>query len=293
MKAKDISNYIDQYIENLIHLQNKSINTIEAYRRDINEFIELLDEKEISTNTIRYYMASLDKNNIKKISIARKISSLRSFFNYLLKEKIIMESPFDNISNIKREKKLPNVINEDQMIALLDTPNVGTNVGLRDKAILELLYSTGMRISELLSLNYLDVKGEELKITGKGNKERFVIIGSKAKEALDNYVRLGRNSFLKNKEEKTLFLGKTGKRLNRATVWRMINKYIDELALNIHISPHSLRHSFATHLLNNGADLRSVQQLLGHKSVVTTEIYTHVSIERLKNVYNQAHPRSK
>ena len=298
MTGSDLFQYLDNYIEFADHLQMKSQNTISSYRRDITQFLELMKDTEINTGNIRVFMASLDKKKIKKISIARKISALKSYFNYLSKEKIIDFSPFDNVSNIKREKKLPEVISEEQIKGLLDTPNLTTPIGKRDKAILEVLYSTGLRISELLALNVSDVVDkhndikDEIRIIGKGNKERFVLMGKPAMSALKEYIFNGRHYFQINQEENALFMGKTGKRLVKSTVWRMINKYIDELALNIHISPHSLRHSFATHLLNNGADLRSVQQLLGHSSIVTTEIYTHVSIERLKNVYNLAHPRA-
>ncbi|MBQ7257326.1 MAG: tyrosine recombinase XerC [Abditibacteriota bacterium] len=299
MTGSSLIQYLDNYIEYITHLQKKSPNTTSSYRRDISQFLDLMKDKEVNTNNIRVFMASLDKEHIKKVSIARKISSLKSYFSYLVKENIIPSSPFDNISNIKREKKLPNVVSEEQITALINTPDINTAVGLRDRAILEIMYSGGLRVSELLSLDVRDVRDrnnnikDELRIIGKGNKERVVLLGSPAMNAISNYLSKGREEFVQNHTEEALFMGRTGKRLVASTVWRMINKYIDKLALDIHISPHSLRHTFATHLLNHGADLRSVQQLLGHKSIVTTEIYTHVSIDRLKNVYNQAHPRAE
>lgn len=294
MTGENMIIYLDNYIEYISHIENKSINTVNAYRKDITEFADFVKENEINSIQVRNYMAFLDKNKIKKSSISRKISSLRSFFAYLVKKKIIEVSVFDNISNIKTEKKLPNIVSEQEIEELLNFPDISTAKGLRDKAVLELMYSSGMRVGELLSLNVSQVNNDEIRIIGKGNKERIVLVGSKAREALDLYLKFGRASFLKNNtEENALFLGSTGKRLISSTVWRMINLYIDKLCFSKHISPHSIRHSFATHMLNNGADLRSVQQLLGHKSIVTTEIYTHVSVERLKDIYNQAHPRSK
>ena len=294
MLSEHLLNYLDAYTEYLIHIDNKSINTVTAYKKDIEQFIKFLDNRHITTNLIRSFMADLDKNKRKKISISRKISSLRSFFNYLVKENILESSPFDSVSNIKKEKKLPNIVSEQEMDLLLNCPDITKPKGLRDKAILEVMYSTGMRVSELLSLNLSHIKKDEIRIKGKGNKERIVLLGNISIDALKDYIDNGRDNFLTdNKNEEALFLGITGKRMVSSSVWRMINFYIDKLSLNIHISPHSLRHSFATHLLNHGADLRSVQQLLGHKSIVTTEIYTHVSIERLKNIYDQAHPRSK
>jgi len=297
MLGKEYFQYFDAYIESITHLQNRSKHTIVAYEKDIRDFIEKNLENEIDYNNVRKYMAYLNSCGIVKSSISRKISSIRSFFNYLVNQNVIVSSPLDTVASIKKEKKLPQVANKEFVEELLNAPDLTSPKGIRDKTILEVLYSTGMRISELLSLNVKDINGsDEIRVIGKGNKERVVMLGRPAQEILKDYLTLSRHHFLKktNREsEMALFLGSSGKRLVTSTVGRMINKYLEQISATIHISPHTLRHSFATHLLDNGADLRSVQELLGHESVVTTQIYTHVSIERLKSVYNQAHPRSE
>ncbi|MFH0731378.1 MAG: tyrosine recombinase XerC [Candidatus Omnitrophota bacterium] len=285
--------YIDKFIRYLQIEREASPHTIRNYNIDLYAFAQFLGEKkieEVDHLVIRKFLAHLRTMNLDKASVARKISCLRSFFRFLMREGYIKVNPVSGISSPKKDKKLPAFLEEGEVSRLLDTP-AGDLTGLRNKAVLETLYSSGMRVSELTSLDIdnIDFVGEVVKLRGKGKKERIVPIGSKALLAVKRYRDKLKNEFSSKKE---LFLNKKGKRLTDRTIRRIVNKYIAMTCKKENISPHTLRHSFATHLLNRGADLRSVQELLGHSSLSTTQIYTHVTTERLKEVYDKVHPRA-
>lgn len=256
---------------------------------DIDKIITSAD-----INTIRRYMAELNQLQYSKSTTARKLATLRSFYKYLVKRNHIGSNPVVSIKTPKQAKKLPKFLEYEQVVRLLNTPPSNNWLGVRDRAMLEVLYSTGMRVSELVGLNMDDVDflGEVIHIRGKGKKERLCPIGSGALQSIQHYIEY-RNKRMANDpnfDPKVLFANKHGKRLSTRSVRRKMDKYLVEAGLDPAISPHTLRHSFATHMLNNGADLRSVQELLGHQSLSTTQIYTHVTTSRMNEQYQNAHP---
>jgi integrase/recombinase XerC len=246
-------------------------------------------------NTIRKYMAHLNEHQYSKSTTARKLATLRSFYKFLVKRNHISSNPVTSIKTPKQEKKLPKFLEYEDVQRLLNTPPADTWLGARDRAIMETLYSTGMRVSELVSLNMDDVDflGEVIHIRGKGKKERIAPVGSSALQSIQNYIeyRNRRMANDSNFDTRVLFANKHGRRLSTRSVRRKMDKYLTMAGLDPSISPHTLRHSFATHMLNNGADLRSVQELLGHQSLSTTQVYTHVTTSKIKEVYDNAHPR--
>ena len=249
----------------------------------------------VDVNTVRSYMALLNDKGYSKSTVARKLATLRSFYKFLVKRNQIASNPVTAIRTPKQEKKLPNFLEYEEVKILLDTPPVNNWLGARDRAILETLYSTGIRVSELVALNMEDIDflGEVLHIRGKGKKERITPIGTSALQVIQHYMEF-RNKRAQNNtnfDAKVLFVNKHGRRLSTRSVRRKMDKYLKMAGLDPAISPHTLRHSFATHMLNNGADLRSVQELLGHQSLSTTQIYTHLTTNRIKEIYDDAHPR--
>lgn len=248
------------------------------------------------TDSVRSYLGLLNEKQYSKATIARKLATLRSFYKFLVKRNHISSNPVVSIRTPKQEKKLPRFLEYEEVKKLLNTPPVNTWLGARDRAILETLYSTGIRVSELVALNMddIDFLGEVVHIRGKGKKERIAPIGSSALQVIQHYMeyRNKRAQSNGNFDSKVLFVNKHGKRLSTRSVRRKMDKYLKMAGLDPDISPHTLRHSFATHMLNNGADLRSVQELLGHQSLSTTQIYTHLTTTRLKEVYENAHPRN-
>ena len=246
-------------------------------------------------NTMRKYMAHLNESQYSRSTTARKLATLRSFYKFLVKRSYIQSNPVTTIKTPKQEKKLPKFLEYEDIQRLLNTPPLNTWLGARDRAIMETLYSTGMRVSEVVALNMddIDFLGEVIHIRGKGKKERVIPVGSSALRAIQHYIEF-RNRRMANDsgfDTKVLFANKHGKRLSTRSVRRKMDKYLKMAGLDPAISPHTLRHSFATHMLNNGADLRSVQELLGHQSLSTTQVYTHVTTGRIKEVYDNAHPR--
>lgn len=286
------------FIEKLKHEKNYSSHTLRAYRNDIRQFDGFLkdekcnDFKRINHFLLRKYLAALRSNDNSKTTIARKIASLRSFFKYLFLEGVLNQNPFEVLRTPKQSKKLPHFLNINDVNLLVTTPGNGDTFGLRDKALLETLYSTGIRVSELVGLDEedVDLHGEMIKVLGKGKKERLVPIGSYAIDAIVEYINSKTKKHTYNKTP--LFLNKFGDRISARSVARSLDKYLKISGVNIETSPHTLRHSFATHLLDKGADLRSVQELLGHVNLSTTQIYTHITTEHLRKVYDKAHPRS-
>ncbi len=290
---------LDAFIDYLRLVKRASEHTLTAYSSDVLGFLAFAGEANapIDQTLVRRYLAHLQKSGIAKTSIARKMAALRSFFIFLVKREIIENDPTDGVRAPRQSRNLPKVINEEHISALMTAPDSTTPEGLRDRAIMEMLYATGLRLSELLSLMVDDVKNRpaELSVIGKRNKERIVLVGTAAREALAIYLNQGRPQLAGRSDNPTdaLFLGRYGTKLVGTSVQRIVNKHIETVTQTLKISPHTLRHSFATHLMDHGADLRSVQELLGHENVVTTQIYTHVSRERLKEVYNRTHPRAK
>lgn len=291
--------HVDSFIEYLRLTRRASEHTLRAYSSDVLAFLDFADKSKAAVDQalVRRYLAHLYASGIARSTIVRKLAAVRGFFRFLLSRGLVRFDPTEGIRGPKQPKRLPKTATEKQVEALLNAPSTQTACGLRDRAILETLYATGLRVSELLSLTVDDVSrgGDELRIIGKRNKERIVLLGSKAREALQAYLLRGR-PVLAAKNTKpdsgALFLGSRGTELVASSVWRIIQKYVKAVSASLKISPHALRHSFATHMMSRGADLRTVQELLGHESVVTTQVYTHVSLERLKAVYDLAHPRA-
>ena len=286
--------YISKFLTYLEIEKNASSYTILNYRIDLKQARGFLQNKEvqkIDRLDIRKYLAFLKGKNLTKRTIARKLSCLRSFFRFLAREGYIGSSPVAGISSLKLEKRLPVFLNVDKVEKLIESPDSETLRGLRDRAVLETLYSTGMRVNELVGLNIgrVDFIGGMVKVYGKGKKERLIPIGDKALRAIRDYLA---KQTTKKKDSQPLFLNKNNKRLTDRGIQNLVNRYIKIASLKEKISPHTFRHSFATHLLDKGADLRSVQELLGHVSLSTTQIYTHITTEHLKSVYNKAHPRA-
>jgi len=291
--------HVDSFIEYLRLTRRASEHTLRAYSSDVLAFLDFADKSKAAVDQalVRRYLAHLYASGIARSTIVRKLAAVRGFFRFLLSHGLVRFDPTEGIRGPKQPRRLPKTATEKQVEALLNAPSTQTACGLRDRAILETLYATGLRVSELLSLTVDDVSrgGDELRIIGKRNKERIVLLGSKAREALQAYLLRGR-PVLAAKNTKpdsgVLFLGSRGTELVASSVWRIIQKYVKAVSASLKISPHTLRHSFATHMMSRGADLRTVQELLGHESVVTTQVYTHVSLERLKAVYDLAHPRA-
>lgn len=297
-KEKLMQQEIATFIQYLQAERNASPHTVEAYSRDLEQFTAFLRKQidpsltihQISHLHIRSYLASVHKE-LTKSSIGRKLAAIRSLFRFLLRRGMVEKNPAELVSTPKKEKRLPFHLNIDEITTLVEAPRAAELLSSRDRAILETLYSSGLRVSELTGL---DVGGIELaagsvRVFGKGGKERIVPLGSKAVMAIDEYLELRGNPELKA----PLFVNSRGGRLTRRSVARIVDRYMLHLETMKKASPHTLRHTFATHLLEGGADLRSIQEMLGHASLSTTQKYTHVSIDRLLEVYDKAHPKAK
>lgn len=294
-----IETFVKEFMEKLKHERSFSKHTLRAYHTDLTQFDSFLrDEKcknlkRVNHLLLRKYLAILRSRNYSRTTIVRKLASLRSFFKFLNQEAVLESNPFEILRTPKQTKKLPHFLSINDIDTLLKTPDESEISGLRDRAMLETLYSTGIRVSELVGLNEEDVDfyGEMVKVQGKGKKERLVPIGSYAIKAINEYI----NSKKKKKglgKNVPLFLNKYGDRLSSRSVARSLDKYLKLTGINLTTSPHTFRHSFATHMLDKGANLRAVQELLGHSNLSTTQIYTHVTTERLKQVYDKTHPRA-
>lgn len=274
-------------------------NSISSYQRDLNEFLEYLASNSksfdnIGREGIRGFFANLRQRGLGARSVARYRASLRNFYRFLLKEGKTTCDPTSEIEAPRLDQTLPKYLAADEVEKLLEQPDVSTPAGLRDKSMLELLYATGMRVSELVNLRYdsLEVSLGVVRCTGKGSKERLIPVGRAALKAVEAYLAQGRKSLAKNDDVPHLFLNHRGTPLSRVGFWKILRAYGRRAGIRTHLTPHVVRHSFATHLLEGGADLRSVQLMLGHSDISTTQIYTHVLKERLKHVYNTHHPRA-
>lgn len=288
---------LDNYIDFLKYQKSYSEETINSYKDDITEFLIFLDENRINylvvkNEEIRKYLIKLDNKKNKATTISRKISSLKGFYKYLLNKEIIHKNPLALIKSPKKEKKLPRFFYYNELEELFTSVDTGTPLGKRNILILEVLYATGVRVSELVNIKLNDISGFEIKVLGKGSKERIVRMGEYAKESLDIYLKNGYNIININKSE-FLFLNKNGKKLTTRGIRYILDSIINNTTLNKKISPHMIRHSFATHLLNEGCDILSVQEMLGHESLTATSIYTHITNDRLKEVYYKTHPRAR
>jgi len=302
-----LKEHINSYISFLKNEKNYSNNTIISYKNDLLQLLNYLKEykiikrdsiKYIDPSIMRKYIVYLKKCNYSVRSICRKISTIRSFFKFLSREGMVDINPTINLTTPKIVKKLPSFLYLEEINKLIETPSGHTILGIRDRAILELLYGTGMRVGELvnLSIRDIDLYEKTVRVFGKGSKERILPLGNPSIRAVQEYLT-SRDTFRKNIsldkiDQNALFLNRFGGRLSARSIRRLLIKYMKMADLNKKISPHVLRHSFATHLLGGGADLRSVQELLGHESLSTTQIYTHITKERLKAIYNKSYPRS-
>lgn len=290
--------HVDHFLKYLEHEKNASTYTTRNYHIDLREFGLTLGKKDVTEITyldVRSFLAHLKARSYSKASISRKLACVRSFFKYLVRENVLKTNPAVGVATPKREKRLPKFLDTGEVTSLLEAPSKNTWEEKRDKAIMETLYSSGLRVSELVDLNGDDIDffSGLLRVRGKGKKERIVPVGQVAigciREYLDKKPPKDRDQGIK----KPLYLNRSGGRLTDRSVRRVLLKYAKRIALNKEISPHTLRHSFATHMLDRGADLRSVQELLGHENLSTTQIYTHVTTKRLKEAYDAAHPRAK
>ncbi|MCM8772475.1 MAG: tyrosine recombinase XerC [Candidatus Omnitrophica bacterium] len=288
---------LNKFIEYIANQKNYSKNTVKSYRKDINQFIEFLkNEKIYDFERVEYddfikFIGKLKNFNLKEKSISRKISAIKSFYKFLASRKYINKNPSLLIKTPKIPDRLPDFLTYNEIVKLIESvPKNDDWLTLRDRAILELLYSTGIRVGELVNLRVGDVNliEEIIKVRGKGKKERIVPVGSFALNCLIEYMEKR-----PNKNEEYLFLNKYGKRLTERSVERILEKYSKRSGLSKKVTPHVLRHTFATHLLDRGADLRFVQELLGHERITTTQVYTHLTVEKLKEFYNKFHPRNK
>ena len=291
---------IDNFIDYLKNERNYSDYTINNYYKDLIDYSLFLDNNSLKFDKMDYkkcidYLRYLDGKNLKRTSISRKLSSLRTFYKYLVLNNKSDNNPFMLVSSPKKEKRIPKFINYENIEEIFKMPDINTEVGQRERVILEILYSSGVRVSELVSikLNDIDFSEKTIVITGKGNKERMVSFGDYAKDAIDLYIKDGRKKLLGDIKSDYLIVGHNKESLTTRRVEQIIDDIIKHTSIKLNITPHVFRHTFATHLLDQGCDLIVVQELLGHTSLSSTEIYTHVSNEQIRNVYLNAHPRSK
>jgi integrase/recombinase XerC len=301
--------WIEKFDKHLKYIRNLSDHTRSAYASDLSQFAGFLERSsrgdrlpepsEIDHLTVREFLGDLYSQGLRKSSVSRKLAALRSFFNFLKREAAVTRNPAKLLATPRLEKRLPEYLSIDMAVALVSAPDDATPAGSRDRALLEMLYSTGVRVSELTGLNTMDIDLEErlIRVMGKGSKERVVPVGSKACEAAVKYLSLRerlrpKKASTRKPERQAFFWNRSGGRLTPRSVRRIIDRYVHRLALGLHVHPHMVRHSFATHLLSAGADLRVIQELLGHESLSTTQKYTHVSMDQLMAVYDKAHPKA-
>jgi len=297
MAMKD---FIEEFLNYLLVERGLSENTISAYRADLYKYTDFLTQKkkrfhldEVSRNDIRDYMIFRKERGLSGNSISRNLVAIKVFHRFLLREKYIKEDITSVLDSPKLWKHLPEALSLSEVEEILKKPNVKNWMGLRDRAALELMYATGLRVSELVNLNIENVNLDIgfVRCLGKGSKERIVPIGRKSQVALEHYLKKSRTKLLKTQSVNILFLSRLGKKISRQSFWKMIKKYARLAGIEKDITPHTLRHSFATHLLEGGADLRVVQEMLGHADIATTQIYTHINKERLKSIHHKFHPR--
>ena len=289
--------YLSEYLEYLKYQKNYSDETIHSYSIDIEEFLDYINSEcinicEVGYDVVKAWLIHLDEKKNKSTTVSRKISSLRGFYKYLINNKVMNSNPFSLVSLPKKERHLPRFFYYNELEEMFQVPKLNTALGQRDRLLLEMLYATGVRVSELVNIKVSDINGEEIKVLGKGNKERIVEFGDYAESILELYLNKGYKS-LNVKKSEYLFLNNRGGKLTTRGVRYILDNIINKTTIDKKISPHMLRHTFATHLLNEGCDLLTVQELLGHESLTATSIYTHITNDRLKEVYFKCHPRAK
>ena len=292
---------LEYYLDFLDVERGLAANTVESYGRDLRQFMLYLQEQEftawdaVDKNRILMYLDRLTRGGKSGATVTRLLASVRSFFRFMTSEGHIEVDPTLDLDSPRKGQKLPTVLSMNEVELLLSSPNPGTPAGLRDKAMFELLYATGMRVSELVGLSVQDINLEAgfVRCLGKGNKERLVPLGSVAARAVRAYLADGRPKMIRLREVKALFVNHHGRQLTRQGFWKLLKQQAREARIRGEITPHTLRHSFATHLLENGADLRAVQEMLGHADISTTQIYTHLTKSRIREIYDKAHPRAK
>jgi integrase/recombinase XerD len=294
-----LESHIHTFMNYLRVEKGVSDNTLDAYRRDVQKFAAFAGKRKLGTDSVRRddivdFLGTLYRRRLDSRSVARHLVTIRHFFRFALTEGLVTEDPAANIESPKFRQSLPDFLSLEEVDRLLQQPDTSTTAGLRDKAMIELMYSTGLRVSELCNLRVVDVQMDPgcLRCVGKGNKERLVPIGRSALKVLEEYLRGARPKLAGERTSPSVFLKQRGHRVDRITFWKILSEYGRKAGLRKSLTPHMLRHSFATHLLDRGADLRSVQIMLGHSDISTTQIYTHVVEERLKQVYKAHHPRA-
>lgn len=290
---------IDMFLNYLSVERGLAVNTLSSYRQDLEIFMDFLSNKKISfllgtsKNDIVDFMLAQKDKGISANSISRRLTALRMFYRFLIRERILTSDPTNLIDSPKLWKRIPDTLSLNEVESLLNQPSHKSIQGIRDKAIFEVLYATGMRVSESVNLKISSINSDVgfVRCIGKGNKERIVPVGRKALDCLRKYMEAARPKLLNKKESEFLFLNRFGKKISRQSLWKLINKYATLAGIKKNIKPHTLRHSFATHLLERGADLRAVQEMLGHSNISTTQIYTHINKDRLKSIHKTYHPR--
>ena len=288
---------VSSFIDDLKTSKNLSQNTLDSYTRDIRQFLSYLQDTGLNFKTVKKtniiaYILYLQKGNKATSSILRSIASIRAFYHVLIKNGILEYDPTLNLEAPKIEKKPPRILSIEEVDKLLSVPDVHTSKGIRDKAMLEVIYATGIRVSELISLNVEDVNLELGYIKCNGAKERIIPVGKSALDSIALYIKESRPVFLKNRVDASLFLNFHGERMTRQGFWKIIKYYASQAGIETEITPHTLRHSFASHLIENGADLKSVQQMLGHSDISTTQIYAEMVKNKISDVYKRYHPRA-
>jgi integrase/recombinase XerD len=290
---------IETFLSYLSVERGLSRNTILSYREDLNFYMDFLEAhafnvlSKITRNDITDFMLFQKDKGLAANSIARRLAAIKSFHRFLVRERILKADPTSLLDSPKLWKKIPETLSLNEVEALIAQPNIRDKQGIRDRAVLETIYATGMRVSEAVNLKISNVNLEVgfVRCIGKGNKERVIPLGKKAIDSLKRYLEISRPVLLNKKESESLFLSRLGKKISRQSLWKIIKRYAREARIKKPIRPHTLRHSFATHLLERGADLRSVQEMLGHANISTTQIYTHINKDRLKTIHKTFHPR--
>ena len=291
--------WIDRFLHYLAVERGLADNTLASYHHDLQQFASFLSERKAGVESttaalIVDYLEGLERKGRKPATISRHLATLKSFYHFLLRERVINQDPTADLESPRLSRRLPRVLSVDEVEFLLGQPHTGRPAGLRDKAMLELIYATGLRVSELVSLNVGQVNLEMgvVRCLGKGQRERMVPMGSIAAYWVRRYLEQARPQMIRSSEDEALFVNHQGQRLTRQGFWKILKKYARQARLDAGITPHTLRHSFATHLLENGADLRVVQELLGHADISTTQVYTHLTRRHLREVYQRTHPRA-
>lgn len=294
-----MNTYVKEYTSFMTDIRHKSLNTVESYKRDVTQYISYLDGTGVTDissttkTTVLSYLLYLQKEGRASSTVSRTLASLRSYYLFMMQNGVVKSNPTSNLEAPHVEKKIPKILSDEEVELLLEQPKNCDNKGIRDKAMLELLYATGIRVSELINLDVSDVNVPMSFVRCKGGKkERIIPMGHQAKDALENYINNVRRYMVKDENETALFVNCSGARLSRQGFWKLIKYYQHIAGIETDITPHTLRHSFAAHLLENGADLHSIQEMMGHADISSTQVYSRMMNSKIKDVYAKAHPRA-